>query len=256
MTAPSILAATGRPYRRPPVAAPWMLLASLLALRTVLLFSGDGLSYALLHSSRTDHAWGRALLSSNAWVVAVDVATLAALTWALRREGRKLSSLLGPVRVRRDVVVGVALAVLLAVGLLVATFLGNLLAYGGAPPSGPLLRVPLWLAWWSVLVMPATVAVAEELLYRGYLLPRLQARIGWWPAAVVVSLAFGLQHAAFSATSGQAVLARVVATTLLGLLLAVLARRLRRLLPLVIGHWLLDVVGLGLPLLLLAVRAG
>ncbi len=231
----------------------WILLAALLLLRTVALFAGDGLAYAVVRALGRPEAWSQALLFSNLTVVAVDLVTIAVLVMVCRREGRRLRDLLGAVRLPRDVPLGLLVAVLAVVGLLAATYLGNLVAYAGPPPTGGTFTVPpIWLGVWSIVVLPVTVAVAEELLYRGYLLPRIAARIGWWPAAVLVSLAFGLQHAAFSATSLQAVLARVITTFLLGLLLAGLARRLGRLLPLVIGHWLVDVVGLGLPLLLAA----
>ncbi len=36
--------------------------------------------------------------------------------------------------------------------------------------------------------------VAEEVLYRGYLIPRLAADVGTWPAVVLSSLAFGVLH--------------------------------------------------------------
>ena len=41
---------------------------------------------------------------------------------------------------------------------------------------------------------------------------------------------------------------------MLGVLFAVLALRLRRLLPLIVAHWAIDVLGLGLPLMILALR--
>jgi membrane protease YdiL (CAAX protease family) len=231
----------------------WLLLAGLLVLRTVGLFAGDGVAYAVASALGRPDAWSQALLFSDVSVVVIDLVTVAVLVAVCRREGRRLRDLITPVRLPRDVPVGLLVAVILFAGLLAATFLGNLAGYGGAPPAGPRFATPpLWLGGWSLLLMPVTVAVAEELLYRGYLLPRIAARIGWWPAAVLVSLGFGLQHAAFSATSLSAVLARVAATFLLGLLLAVIARRLGRLLPLIIGHWLVDVVGLGLPVLLAA----
>ncbi|MGI8459786.1 MAG: CPBP family intramembrane glutamic endopeptidase [Propionibacteriaceae bacterium] len=230
-----------------------ILLGGLLLLRTVALFAGDGIAYALLGALGRPDAWAQALLFSNVTVVAVDVLTVAVLVAVCRREGRRLRDLIGLVRLRRDVPVALLVALIALVALVAATFLANLVVYGGAPPSDGVGTVPLWLGVWSIVVLPVTVAAAEELLYRGYLLSRLTARLGWWPAALLVSLGFGLQHAAFSASSFSAVLARVIATFLLGLVFATLARKLGRLAPLIIGHWLVDVVGLGLPMLAAAV---
>ncbi len=40
----------------------------------------------------------------------------------------------------------------------------------------------------------ALAPVAEEVLYRGYLIPRLAADVGTWPAVVLSSMAFGFLH--------------------------------------------------------------
>ena len=51
----------------------------------------------------------------------------------------------------------------------------------------------------------------------------------------------------------QAVVARVLTTFLVGLVLGALYIWLKRLAPLVFAHWLIDVLGLGLPILVLTV---
>lgn len=82
-----------------------------------------------------------------------------------------------------------------------------------------------------VLVAVAAVVVApvvEELLFRGLLLQGLMLRIGFWPAAVLSSVLFGVLHMA-SLDAGGAALA--VATGVMGLGLCVLARRTGRLGP-------------------------
>lgn len=240
--------------QRPIARVPWIVLGALMLLRTVLLFGGDGLTYAVLRlTGSSTGTWSHALLFSNAHIVLTDVATVAVLFWLCRREGLKVTDLLGLVRRGRDLLVGLALGVGLIIAFYALTYLVNLgamLLTRSGPPAGSALQVPLWLGVWSILVIPVTIAIAEELLYRGYLLPHVAARIGWWPAALVVSFAFGLQHAAFSATSVEAVLTRVLTLFGLGIGLSVLARWLKRLVPLIIGHWMVDVVGLGLPMLM------
>jgi membrane protease YdiL (CAAX protease family) len=69
---------------------------------------------------------------------------------------------------------------------------------------------------------------------------------------VAVSLVFGLQHVGFALTSGPDVAAKVLTTVLAGVLLGGLWLWLRRLMPLVLAHWGLDLLFLGLPTLALA----
>lgn len=233
-------------------------LVALLLLRTAAIFLGDGASYAILRGfTSASHPWLTAILSSNLHIVVIaDLATLLILGLLLSREGSGLRQLLGRIRPGRDALVGAGTGLALLLAFLIASFVGNLAAYGGPPPPQTATATPpLWFGIWSITVMPVTVAFAEELLYRGYLLPRIRARIGLLPAIVVVSLAFGIQHAGLSASSGQAVLARVITTFLLGIVLAVAMTKLKRLWPLIIGHWLIDVVGLGVPVLTAAVSS-
>ena len=54
------------------------------------------------------------------------------------------------------------------------------------------LRIIKFAAFWGVFFL--IVAVAEEFLLRGYSLFTLSQAIGFWPAAVVLSIAFGAIH--------------------------------------------------------------
>lgn len=74
-------------------------------------------------------------------------------------------------------------------------------------------------------------------------------------AVLVPALFFGLQHAAVSATGAEDMLARVIGTFIAGIVFGLLRVWLKRITPLIIGHWLVDVVGLGLPMLLAALAS-
>lgn len=96
-----------------------------------------------------------------------------------------------------------------------------------------------------VLVALTAVAVApvvEELLFRGLVLRGLMLRTGFWPAAVVSSVLFGLLHAQ---ATGLEALPLVVATGVFGLGLCVLARRTGRLGPGILVHALRNAVAIG-----------
>lgn len=187
----------------------------------------------------------------NVVIVLVDVITVGVVLRLLRGEGRTLRDLLGPVR-PVDLAWALLMFVILLVAFFIYTFVGNLIAYGGAPPAGSGgVSIPQWVGLVSVIVMPATVAVAEEVAYRGYGQGVLTARWGKWAGLVVMALIFGLQHVALSMTSPQAALSRFIALALVGATFGLLNWWLKRLAPLIIAHWLIDVLFLGLPVLAL-----
>lgn len=239
----SILSAPVATSSRSTIALALPAIGLLLVLRTVLLFVARG----LLGEER--------LLLLNAAIVAVDVISVLVVAVLVHRVGAGLRDLIGPIRIGRDLLLSLPITVVVVVAFVVATFVGNLIAYQGAPPiSDASLSVPLWLGIVSITVMPVTIAVAEEVLYRGAALQGLRNRWGASTAVVVTSVFFGLQHLALTAADPQAMLARVITTALVGVVFAVLALRLRSLLPLIIAHWAIDVLGLGLPMLMAALR--
>lgn len=74
------------------------------------------------------------------------------------------------------------------VGLIVAS--GHM-TFDGRALSG----IDAWSAGAEWLLVFLVVALAEELLFRGYLLQVFTRQIGFWPAAVLTSVAFGVLHA-------------------------------------------------------------
>lgn len=193
------------------------------------------------------------LMHANALVVLIDLAALGLVALAVRAEGRRLRDLFGPFR-WIDLAWGALLLVILVVGFFAANVAANLLVYGGAPPipTGDVPSVPLWVGLVAVLVAPLTIALSEEAVYRGYAQPRLQPRLGRLGALFLVALIFGIQHIGFALTSGPDIAAKVLATLFAGLLLGGLWLWMRRLMPLVLAHWGLDLLFLGLPTLALA----
>jgi membrane protease YdiL (CAAX protease family) len=97
-----------------------------------------------------------------------------------------------------------------------------------ADNSSFLREEPMWALLLFVLLATAIAPVLEELLFRGIVLRGLMLRLGFWPAAIVSSVCFGLFHA--PGLGGDAVLI-VVATGVFGLGLCLLTRRTGRLGP-------------------------
>ena len=201
---------------------------------------------------------GAALAASGSliWIspatVLIDVLTLAMLALLMRREGRSLADLYRPFLLR-DIGWGLLAFVGTVVVWFVASFIGNLIAYHGAPPMGAMsARLPMWVGLLCFAVMPLTIALAEEGLYRGYLQPRIGVRFGAGMALVVPALAFSLQHLGFALSSPEAAVAKLVTTLIAGLFFGALMMAWKRTVPTVIAHWMLDLLFLGLPILMMA----
>ena len=201
---------------------------------------------------------GAALAASGSliWIspatVLIDALTLAMLALLMRREGRSLTDLYRPLLLR-DIGWGLLAFVGTVVVWFAASFIGNLVAYHGAPPMGAMsARLPMWAGLLCFAVMPLTIALAEEGLYRGYLQPRIGVRFGAGMALVVPALAFSLQHLGFALSSPGAAVAKLVTTLIAGLFFGALMMVWKRTAPTVIAHWMLDLVFLGLPILMTA----
>lgn len=234
---------TASPTTLPSVTLP--ILIGVLALRTALFFAANLLLTPIVGS------YERAQLWVYLPIVVVDVLCIAIVASLLRRRGQTLRGLIG-FRLR-DTGWALLFTLLLVIGFFTATFIGNLVAYQGPPPmTGGTFTPPLWYGLWSLIVAPITIALAEELLYRGWALPELAARTNQVIGVLVMSLFFALQHTAFTSLDVRAQIARFIAMFLSGILFAGLYLWRQRLWPIIVAHWFLDVVGLGLPVLFAA----
>jgi membrane protease YdiL (CAAX protease family) len=108
-----------------------------------------------------------------------------------RIEGRKLLSygLAGPRRIFLALQ-GFMWGLVLLSALVGALSASGFLAFDGLGLQGS-AALQYALAW---LLVFALVAMTEETLYRGYLQHTLSRALGFWPAALVISIAFGLAH--------------------------------------------------------------
>lgn len=97
-------------------------------------------------------------------------------------------------------------------------------------------EIPSGLIVYGILVTSLTAGVCEELVWRGYLLTRFQIlfknRI--WFAIVLQAILFGLWHSLSVHT---------IFTAFFGLIYGLVYIRLKMLTPIVVSHWLGDVIG-------------
>jgi membrane protease YdiL (CAAX protease family) len=121
----------------------------------------------------------------------VGVLVVFLLTWVLARiERRGVDSygLRGP-RSARNFAAGLGWGL-----ILFSLLIGVLVASGHLALGAPTLRGSILTSGLTWLVAFFLVAFLEETLFRGYLLFTLTRGIGFWPAAILLSLLFGLAH--------------------------------------------------------------
>jgi membrane protease YdiL (CAAX protease family) len=174
----------------------------------------------------------------------IDAGCLALLWRLTRREGIGLFDLVGFERARlvRDTVLGFALIPVSLVFILGGVYAAGWLVYGTlAPPYlfGPL---PLPAALYGVLVWPFIWGLTEQMTYNGYLVPRFQVLFGSTSIAVaLVAIAWSFQHAVMPLTfDAQFIAFRLLSPVPFSVFATLLYLRLRRLLPFVIAHVLMD----------------
>ena len=249
---PNSREALGERVRAGKVAWAWPLLMTFV--RLPLIVAGQLLIAG--YFTLTGHAtpWGAAANIYFFWVpLTADLGCLLLLAWLTRREGLRLRDLIGFDRRRlgRDLLIGLGLAVLWGVTGGVSQMLSGLLVYGSAQPPPLPVTPPLWTAWWAVLVFPITVGIIEEMTYRGFALPRLEALAGRsWLALLIMTLGFGLQHVALPLVNWRFSLFWCLGSLAPGLVYGLIYLKQRRLLPVIVGHWATGFVINGLLVLL------
>lgn len=178
-------------------------------------------------------------VSAAIWNESLMWICIAALCWIIRC-GEKLpfSSVgLGTHRWTKSLGWGVVLTVAIIVFGSIADLIAYLSHYHPNEFGQQMLRLPVWL----LTVTCLRAGFGEELFYRGYAIERLQA-LGltrFWAAAIPV-LIFSVAHW----TSGWP---NIIAALIVGSILAVFYQWRRDLLANMIGHFLVDFIGVVVP---------
>ena len=187
------------------------------------------------------------------YLLPVNVVCLLLVRWLVHRGGSTLRAMIGFDRSRlgRDTLWGLLWIMVLYVPF-AAAIIGTMFALYGADAFASFEAVfapnPELLPAWSgvagvifsvlvVLTFAPINAPAEELVFRGY----SQGRLSRYPVIAILlpSLAFGLQHVFFASTApGMLVLG--VAFLVWGIGSALIYLRQRRLMPLILAHFVVN----------------
>lgn len=185
----------------------------------------------------------------------VNLLSLYLVVRLLRAEGQDLRSLMAPRRgIMRDVGWGLVWIAVLYVPFVIAVLATMWILHGSETFTAfetvfyDLDAATIASAGWAlalgilaVLTFAPLNAPAEEAVYRGYAQSRLTRSWSTSGAVLVCSIAFGLQHAFFAPTP-DATVVYIVAFTVWGLGSGLIVARQRRLLPITIAHFVVNLM--------------
>jgi hypothetical protein len=235
-----------------PAWMPWFMLT----VRTLLFILTQAGTAALLAFTGSQNPWQEAIAWWPLYLIIPNLINLAVLAALAGREGLRYSDLWkfrsAPGTQKRQVLLwtGLLLAGLLFGGL---GFVGAQLALYGAEMPEFVGALPMWAAWLSLIIMPASIALVELPNYFGYCTPRLQALTGRrWLPVLLAAFWLALQHSALPLIfEPRFMLYRFFSMLPLAVYLAFVYGYTRRLGPLMVLHYLMD-LQLGVTVLLIS----
>jgi uncharacterized protein len=181
----------------------------------------------------------------------VDIGCLLGMKYFTGREGIRLRDLVGQVKMRRghDLWLGLGYSLLIFPFFLAGSYGARLLLYGRTDHSVNRYLVhmhtlPVWATVYGVTLWWIIWSPTEEAVYNGYVLPRIQALSGrTWSPWIFVGFWWAAQHCALPFEPDWKYLAFRFLSFLPGVLMLLLVyMRTRRLAPLIVAHWPMDIM--------------
>ena len=229
-------------------------LISLLMARSLLLLLGQGITAFIFWIPGTTEPWLASVPYWNVFGSLADGGCLILLYYFLKKEGYGIIDLLRAPNIPfwRDILIGVGLFLLIFPTVIFGvTVLANLLLYGTISPdfgSGLLIarQLPTWARLYSFIIWWVVWSPTESTFYNGYLFPRFEALTSrTWMAILIVGFFWALQHIFLPFLPDTRYLVwRFLQFLGIGMLMPWLFSRFRRLRPLIITHWLMDISSL------------
>jgi membrane protease YdiL (CAAX protease family) len=179
-----------------------------------------------------------------------DLCCLMGMRYFTRREGIRLRDLIGPVRMRwgHDLWLGLGILALAWPCAIFGGYLAQIWVYGSLAktPIAFILQahtLPLWATVYTLTVWWVIQSATEEMTYNGYVLPRLEALTGrTWVALLIVWFWFTAQHCMLPFVPDWRFVAyRFLMMAPLMLVMILVYLRLRRLSPMILAHWPMDI---------------
>lgn len=220
---------------------------AMLVMRTVLFFVIGFLMISIFSLMGMD-AWKIVIRWWPFQVIAVNLVCFLILTLLVRKEGIHFIDLINYQKgylkkfLKKDVLLNLSLlpiALILGGGGLYGS---SFLIFGTMPPDTMFKPLPFWAALFSLIIFPISNALVETTTYIGYSLPRLEVTLrNKWLPLVLAALALSVQHIAFPLfLDWRFMLWRFISFIPTAFLVGFVYMRIRRLIPLLAGHYFMD----------------
>jgi uncharacterized protein len=180
--------------------------------------------------------------------ILIDLGCFFLVTWRAGKEGLRFRDLIhfDPHRIGRDLLLGLAYVLWVFPLAMVGITGFSLLIFGSPQPPSVYSALPTWAAVYSLVGFPVIWGVMEQCTYQGYALPRLEGSLKHTGLAVViVAFGWGIQHIALPLTfDWHFMLFRFLSFLPLAVVMTLVYLRTRRLIPFIVAHWAVDMIGI------------
>ena len=219
--------------------------------RTVFILLAQGVVAGILWWHGAREPWLEAGAYWTVYATLVDVGCLALLWKLTRAEGITIRDLVGPIRLRYggDLLLGLVVLIIVfplfvAGGSLAGRWLYGVYQVDVYPGILGARVLPIWAVLYSRYVWWIIWSPTEELTYAGYALPRIEALSGRkWIAVGAVSFWWTIQHPFLPFIADwRCFLWRFIAFVPGVIALSLIYLRMRRLTPLILAHWVMDII--------------
>ncbi len=180
--------------------------------------------------------------------VLIDLGCFFLVTWQAGKEGLRFRDLINfdSHQLGRDILRGL-LYILWVFPLAMLGILGfSMLLYGSPQSPSVYSSLPVWAAIYSLVFFPVLWGIMEQCTYQGFALPRLEGSLKNTGLAVaIVVFGWGLQHIALPLTFDlRFMLFRFLSFLPLAVVMTLVYLRTRRLVPFIVAHWAVDMIGI------------
>ncbi len=231
---------------------PWSGPILLVLARFLFLLLAQGAVAALLLALHHREPWHEAGYWWNIYGTLVDIGCLILLGRYTRREGIRIRDLVGPIRLRRcqDILLGLGYFAVVFPVFVGSGYVAQRIFYGSSPhnPGSYVFEphaMPLWSVLYALSIWWMIWSPTEEITYQAYALPRLQALSKrTWVAFLVVGFCWSAQHCALPFVPDVRFVAFRTLSFIPGaFVMMAIYWRTRRLAPLIVAHWPMDIAG-------------
>ena len=225
----------------------WWIL-SVLPLRFVLALAAQGLTSLIFLAAGDSTPWQAA---GEWWIVyatIIDLGCLLAIGFFTRKEGIRIRDLVSydKSKVKKDIGLGFLFYVIFGAISFGSIALLGFIIYRVFPAPTSITKIHWGGLIYAFSIFPIVWAFTEQITYNGYLFPRLEAITKkTWKAYLIVVPFFTIQHIALPLIlQSQALIYGAIWTLPLVLVIVFAYIKTRRLLPLIIAHYLIEVFAL------------